>query len=128
MSPTAASSATWTPPRTPWPTRRGARRSCSTAPVRASGRSAASSRRHILRGVDIARLRDEYAVLRRYAYLNAGTDGPVPSGALIAARAELERQASDGRFVAHFERRVELVSALRGDYAGLLGCAPGDVA
>ena len=78
--------------------------------------------------MDIARLRDEYAVLRRNAYLNAGTDGPVPSGALIAARTELERQASDGRFVAHFERRSELASALRAEYAGLLGCAPGDVA
>src|SRR5437764_3542722 len=126
--PTAASAATAPRPRTPWPSRRDARRSCSTAPVPASGRSAASSRRHILRGVDIARLRDEYAVLRRNAYLNAGTDGPVPAGALIAARTELERQASDGRFVAHFERRLELATALRAEYAGLLGCAPGDVA
>jgi selenocysteine lyase/cysteine desulfurase len=78
--------------------------------------------------VDIARLRDEFAVLRRHAYLNAGSDGPVPSAALIAARAELERQASDGRFIAHFERRGELTTALRAAYAGLLGCEPADVA
>jgi selenocysteine lyase/cysteine desulfurase len=78
--------------------------------------------------MDIIRLRDEFAVLRRFAYLNAGTDGPVPSGALIAARAELERQASDGRFVAHFERRRELATTLRAAYAGLLGCEPADVA
>jgi L-cysteine/cystine lyase len=78
--------------------------------------------------MDIARLRDEFAVLRRHAYLNAGSDGPVPAAALIAARAELERQASDGRFVAHFERRGELTTALRAAYAGLLGCKAGDVA
>jgi L-cysteine/cystine lyase len=78
--------------------------------------------------VDIARLRDEFAVLRRHAYLNTGSDGPVPSGALIAARAELERQASDGRFVAHFRRRADLAAALRPAYAGLLGCEPADVA
>ena len=78
--------------------------------------------------MDIARLRDEFAVLRRHAYLNAGSDGPVPSAALIAARAELERQASDGRFIAHFERRVELTTAVRAAYAGLLGCEPTDVA
>ena len=63
--------------------------------------------------MDIARLRDEFAVLRRHAYLNAGSDGPVPSAGLIAARAELERQASDGRFIAHFERRGELATAVR---------------
>jgi selenocysteine lyase/cysteine desulfurase len=78
--------------------------------------------------VDIARLRDEFAVLRRQAYLNAGSDGPVPSAALIAARAELERQASDGRFTAHFERRGQLATALRAAYAGLLGCEAADVA
>jgi L-cysteine/cystine lyase len=78
--------------------------------------------------VDIARLRDEFAVLRRHAYLNAGSDGPVPSAGLIAARAELERQASDGRFIAHFERRGELATAVRAGYSRLLGCAPADVA
>jgi selenocysteine lyase/cysteine desulfurase len=78
--------------------------------------------------VDISRLRDEFAVLRRHAYLNAGTDGPVPAGALIAARAELERQTSDGRFTAHFQRRRELATELRAEYAGLLGCEPADVA
>ena len=78
--------------------------------------------------MDIERLRDEFAVLRRYAYLNAGSDGPVPSAALIAARAELERQASEGRFVAHFQRRGELATAVRAAYAALLGCEPTDVA
>jgi len=78
--------------------------------------------------VDIARLRDEFAVLRRFAYLNAGTDGPVPAAALLAARAELDRQVSDGRFLAHFDRRRELTTAVRAGYADLLGCAPADVA
>ncbi len=78
--------------------------------------------------MDIARLRDEFAVLRRKAYLNSGSDGPVPSGALIAARTELERQVSDGRFIAHFRRRAELATELRAAYAGRLGCQPADVA
>jgi L-cysteine/cystine lyase len=78
--------------------------------------------------VEIARLRDEFAVLRRFAYLNAGTDGPVPAAAVLAARAEFDRQVSDGRFLAHFERRGDLATALRARYADLLGCAPADVA
>ena len=78
--------------------------------------------------MDITRLRDEFPVLRRLAYLNSGTDGPVPARAVVAARAELEREASGGRSVAHFERRGALAADLRASYAGLLGCAPRDVA
>jgi L-cysteine/cystine lyase len=78
--------------------------------------------------VDAARLRGEFPVLRRLAFLNAGTDGPVPARAVDAARAELEREAADGRFVAHFERRGELSAAQRAAYAALLHCEPADVA
>jgi len=67
-------------------------------------------------------------VLERLAYLNAGTDGPLPAGAVAAARHELEREAADGRAMAHFERRTELTDALRGAYARALGCEPVDVA
>ena len=95
-TPGTASAGTEIRRRPRWPSRSGAPRCCSRARAPASGRSAASSRRHILCRVDIARLRDEFAVLRRHAYLNAGSDGPVPAAALIAARAELERQAPTG--------------------------------
>jgi selenocysteine lyase/cysteine desulfurase len=78
--------------------------------------------------VDAAALRDEFPVLRRIAYLNAGTDGPLPVRARDAAMAELERELADGRAHAHFERRRELSSALRDAYATVLGCASEDVA
>jgi selenocysteine lyase/cysteine desulfurase len=55
-------------------------------------------------------------------YLNAGTDGPLPARAVRAAAEELEREATDGRTMAHFERRSELEGALRVAYAAMLGC------
>jgi L-cysteine/cystine lyase len=78
--------------------------------------------------VDPAQLRAEFPVLERLAYLNAGTDGPLPAGAVQAAAEELERELRDGRTGAHFERRKELAEELRGAYARALGCAAEDVA
>ena len=52
---------------------------------------------------------------RELAYLNAGTDGPLPARAVEAARAELERELAEGRAMAHFERRARApASAARG--------------
>ncbi|MGA8365380.1 MAG: aminotransferase class V-fold PLP-dependent enzyme [Solirubrobacteraceae bacterium] len=73
-------------------------------------------------------LRDEFPVLRQLAYLNAGTDGPLPSAAIRAAGEELSREAADGRAMAHFERRSELNGELRASYAVALGCDPDEVA
>ncbi len=56
----------------------------------------------------VSELRAEFPVLRRLAYLNAGTDGPLPAAAVRAAAEELRREAEDGRAAAHFERRGEL--------------------
>lgn len=78
--------------------------------------------------MDAAALRAEFPVLANIAYLNAGTDGPVPARAVCAAAAEVERQAADGRFHAHFERRAELAGRQRAAYAALLGASPEDVA
>jgi selenocysteine lyase/cysteine desulfurase len=78
--------------------------------------------------VDPSGLRREFPVLAGLAYLNAGTDGPLPARAVAAARAELERELADGRAMAHFERRTELGSALRASYARTLGADPADVA
>jgi selenocysteine lyase/cysteine desulfurase len=80
------------------------------------------------RFVDVLGLRAEFPVLRTRAYLNAGTDGPLPDGAVQAAAGELEREAADGRTFAHFERRKELNGQLRVAYAGALGADPDDVA
>ena len=73
-------------------------------------------------------LRNQFPVLARVAYLNAGTDGPLPARAIEAARAELDREAAEGRTMAHFERRGELSTALREAYARALRCPAEDLA
>src|SRR2546423_9408658 len=78
--------------------------------------------------VDAYELRAQFPVLGRVAYLNAGTDGPLPARAVRAAGEELEREARDGRALSHFERRFALADELRSAYAGLLGCETSDVA
>jgi selenocysteine lyase/cysteine desulfurase len=77
--------------------------------------------------VDLSGLRAEFPVLGRLAYLNAGTDGPLPARAVAAAGAELEREAQDGRHQSHVERRKELTGELRAAYATLLGCAASEI-
>lgn len=78
--------------------------------------------------MDRTELRAEFPVCGSVAYLNAGTDGPLPAKAVAAARQELERELAQGRAMAHFERRTELTDALRAAYARALGCEPVDVA
>lgn len=73
-------------------------------------------------------LRDEFPVLEKIAYLNAGTDGPIPRAALELAQAELAAQTAEGRLWPHFERRRSLTDDLRAGYASLLGCELDDVA
>jgi L-cysteine/cystine lyase len=75
-----------------------------------------------------AQLRSQFPVLERIAYLNAGTDGPLPAEAARAGARELEGEAERGRTRAHFERRGELAAALRESYARALRCEPADVA
>ena len=78
--------------------------------------------------MDAAALRAEFPVLEHKAYLNAGTDGPVPSAAVKAANEALASQEQDGRFVTHFEARQAGHTKLREAYARVLGCAVEDVA
>ncbi|MGH2855030.1 MAG: aminotransferase class V-fold PLP-dependent enzyme [Solirubrobacteraceae bacterium] len=78
--------------------------------------------------MDLSGLRAEFPVLSGVAYLNAGTDGPLPHGAVHAAAEELRREAQEGRSSRHFERRGELNRSLRTAYASVLGCAAEDIA
>ena len=78
--------------------------------------------------MDVAALRAEFPVLNRLAYLNAGTDGPVPAAAVQAAREALEAEERDGRFGAHWEARAALAGELRALYARVLTAAVEDVA
>jgi len=75
-----------------------------------------------------AALRAQFPILERVAYLNAGTDGPVPRAAQEAAARELASELEEGRAKAHFERRFELQDELRAGYAGLLGAELDDIA
>jgi selenocysteine lyase/cysteine desulfurase len=76
----------------------------------------------------VDRLREQFPVLERVAYLNAGTDGPVPRAAPEAASRELAGELEEGRAATHFERRLALQDELRAGYAELLGCDAPDVA
>ena len=80
-------------------------------------------------GTPLAALRAQFPVLERIAYLNAGTNGPLPSAGTAAACEQLEREQARGRAGAvHFERRVALSDAVRAGYAERVGCAPTDLA
>ena len=78
--------------------------------------------------MDPAALRAEFPVLERFAYLNAGTDGPLPAAAVTAAREELDDALQEGRAGSHFERRFALQDELREGYARVMGCDAADVA
>jgi selenocysteine lyase/cysteine desulfurase len=78
--------------------------------------------------VTIDTLREQFPVCERLAYLNAGTDGPLPDGAAKAAAEQLQSATAHGRSREHFELRSELSAALRGSYATALGCDPADLA
>jgi L-cysteine/cystine lyase len=67
-------------------------------------------------------LRAEFPVLERLAFMNAGSDGPVPARAVDAARDEVQMQARDGRYDDYFARRASLRAKQGEAYAGLLGC------
>lgn len=66
-------------------------------------------------------------MLEHCAYLNAGTDGPLPRAAAQAAQRELDQELRRGRAKEHFERRGELSDALRVAYADALSCEAQDV-
>jgi len=75
--------------------------------------------------VNPAALRAEFPVLERLAYLNAGTNGPVPrrgiEAALVMMRSQLEDGRGDHRF---FDQIVAAATTLRERIAGWLGCHP----
>ncbi|MFL5780214.1 MAG: aminotransferase class V-fold PLP-dependent enzyme [Thermoleophilaceae bacterium] len=79
--------------------------------------------------MDAADFRSEFPVLERIAFLNAGSDGPVPRRAAEAAQAQIERELVDGRAgKPHFDRLIEGGMKLRARLAAFLGCEPDDVA
>jgi L-cysteine/cystine lyase len=77
----------------------------------------------------VEELRAQFPVLERVAYLNAGTNGPVPRRAFEAAEVSLREQLEQGRSSKPwFERQIERIDLLRGRAARLLGATQADVA
>ena len=72
-------------------------------------------------------LRAEFPVCERAAFLNTGSNGPVPRRAAEAAADEVERQAAEGRHATYFERRQEMRRRQAAGYADCLGCAPDEI-
>ena len=78
--------------------------------------------------MDAARLRDEFPVFERVAYLNAGTCGPLPGAARRALDEVVDLAEVEGRRGAYYERFLALRDRQREAYAALLGAPPDDVA
>ena len=78
--------------------------------------------------VDAARLRAEFPVFERVAYLNAGTCGPLPVAARRALDEVVDLAEVDGRRGAYYDRFLALRDRQRETYAALLGASPDDVA
>ena len=82
-----------------------------------------------LRAGDATALRSEFPVFERVAYLNAGSDGPVPRRALEAASARMGLVLAQGRAGDEHARQLRsLDAALRRRYAAALGCDVDEVA
>jgi L-cysteine/cystine lyase len=79
--------------------------------------------------VDPEEFRAQFPVCRRLAYLNAGTDGPLPARAAAAARERIDRELEHGRSgVAHTLEVLQLAEALRVRLAALLAADVDEVA
>ncbi|MGH2900489.1 MAG: aminotransferase class V-fold PLP-dependent enzyme, partial [Solirubrobacteraceae bacterium] len=63
--------------------------------------------------MDPARLRAEFPVLERHAYLNAGTCGPFPAAAARAIGTVLAGAISAGRSQAYFGTMLDSRARLR---------------
>jgi L-cysteine/cystine lyase len=73
--------------------------------------------------------RAQFPVFERVAYLNAGTEGPVPRRAAEAVERRIELETSEGRCGrAYIEGVLELAGQARDGYARVLGCDSANVA
>lgn len=78
---------------------------------------------------DPAAFRAQFPVLERVAYLNAGTEGPIPRAAAAAVTERIERDTLEGRAGrSYFDEVMRLAGEARAAYARALGAAPDEVA
>jgi L-cysteine/cystine lyase len=73
--------------------------------------------------------RQQFPVLERRIYLNAGTEGPVPQAVEDAVRARVHLDLTDGRVgQAYFTELMDLAQRARAGYATAMGADPGEIA
>jgi L-cysteine/cystine lyase len=78
---------------------------------------------------DAAAFRAQFPVFERKAYMNAGTEGPLPRQAADAVRERIELEMTAGRCGKDYMESVrELATELRAGYARTLHADPSDVA
>lgn len=78
--------------------------------------------------MDPVKLRAQFPVLERLAYLNAGTCGPLPASAVDVAARVLEESARSGRGAMYHEQARALATQRRAAYGTLLNARAEDVA
>jgi L-cysteine/cystine lyase len=78
---------------------------------------------------DVTAFREQFPVLEKKSYLNAGTEGPLPRQAADAVRERIAAEVESGRCGADYMTSIkELAAELRVGYARVLGADPSDVA
>ena len=78
---------------------------------------------------DPADFRAQFPVLERVAYLNAGTEGPVPWQAAEATHRRMDQELTSGRCGRpYFEELMDQAADVRAAYARVLGAEAGEVA
>ena len=78
---------------------------------------------------DPATFRAQYPVFEQVAYMNAGTEGPIPGKAAEAVRQRIDRDTAQGRCgPAYIDDVMDLAGKLRSGYAEVLGCTAEEVA
>jgi selenocysteine lyase/cysteine desulfurase len=79
--------------------------------------------------VNASDLRAAFPVLERVAYLNAGTDGPVPLRSAEAAQRQIRHELENGRSgKAHFDVLIETAAKVRQKVAAPFGAPPDRIA
>jgi L-cysteine/cystine lyase len=79
--------------------------------------------------MDLNAVRAGLPVLEHFAYLNAGTNGPLPRRAADAMARTIERDLLEGRSsTSYFEAMLARRDALREALAGVLGARPEEIA
>jgi len=78
---------------------------------------------------DPAGFRSQFPVLERLSYLNAGTEGPLPRRAAVAAHRRIDLETDGGRCGrTYFDELMALAARLRAAYAQVLGSGETEVA